>query len=426
MDVELNQKQSKKMTIFAFLLSFFSIGLLIFGFLLISSEKVVMLQSISNLTSQLDLLLENYQELVNHISTSNDVSLNTWADATILDEELKNQLSFSNRQLWNLDFSFQNQKVYFSMDELTSKHYSSDLNYYSMFLKLNSNDYDQILSYFKDAIRNIVDNQKITKEKVTISYHGKDKKVNRLTYTLTNSSLKEIITTFIQYLKQDQKLLEHMAFIHSLSVDEITKNLDLLVESIDFKDDIGLTYQVYYYGFNQIIRYELETSDQKYQITYQLDQKQTLEFYQNNDCLLQLIFPSDKKNISFSGFFNQNQKEIPFQGTIDHDNITVTFSYNEEQYQISLQGHNDFTENSVYYQMRMEVSTLLDYQEQPLMTIDFYIEYLKSTHFNPSLEDVYDIHNIPEEEIMMIKDQWLVHPLYQFLKNFDFTLSFLG
>ena len=49
MDKELSNKQGRKVTIFALFLSLISIGILVLGFLIVSSNKVILLQSISNL-----------------------------------------------------------------------------------------------------------------------------------------------------------------------------------------------------------------------------------------------------------------------------------------------------------------------------------------------------------------------------------------
>ena len=75
MDQEQNKKQNRKVTLFACLLSFLSIGLLVFGFTLVSSDKVVMLQSISNLSSRFNQALDSDSLLLDKISSSNNVGI---------------------------------------------------------------------------------------------------------------------------------------------------------------------------------------------------------------------------------------------------------------------------------------------------------------------------------------------------------------
>ena len=49
MENNINKKQNTRVMIFASFLSIVSIGLLVLGFFLVSSDKVVLLQSVSNL-----------------------------------------------------------------------------------------------------------------------------------------------------------------------------------------------------------------------------------------------------------------------------------------------------------------------------------------------------------------------------------------
>ena len=88
------KKQNCKITVFACLLSVISIGLLVFGFMAVSSNKVIMLQSISNLNNKLDPFLENNKVLLDKLANSKDVGLRTNIDVDV-NELVAQDASFS-------------------------------------------------------------------------------------------------------------------------------------------------------------------------------------------------------------------------------------------------------------------------------------------------------------------------------------------
>lgn len=397
MDIELSKKQNRKMTFFACVLSFLSIGLLVFGFLLVSSEKVIMLQSISNLTNRLDQIVDQNQTLLDSISFSDDMDIYTWADLKVLNENLQSQLSFLEKKLFNLHLTVSNGKIYFPMKELDSESESEysfiDLGTYSLFTKLSSNDYDKVLSHLKDAIRTVINNQDIQKEKVTVSYNGKDKKVNCLTYEITNQSINDMLTTFINYLKQDKTLIDHLSTIHSISNLDVNKKLDLLLESIHFPEDFGFTYHVYYYGFNRIFRYELETKSSTYQIAYQVDDQEQFRINHEDTCLFYLEIDHNKKQTNFSGYLlNSNQQEIPIKGNLKENLLTLILNNNQQEIQFVFQ--NDWNQTEKSLSSQIEISQLLDDENHKMFLIDFHIQYSKSQNSNLFFENAKNIRDI--------------------------------
>lgn len=371
------------MTLFACLLSFLSIGLLVFGFLLVSSEKVVMLQSISNLTNRFDQIVDQNQILLDSMSTTDDIAINTWANLNVLNENQQNELPALDEKLFDFQFIFSNDKLYFPIqkeDDLESEveYDSIDLKNYSLFMKLSSNDYDKILSYLKDAIRTVIENPDIKKEKVTVSYNGQEKRVNRLTYQITKDSLKEILTTFINYIKQDKTLKEHISTIHSLSSSDLNQKLDLLKESINFSNDAGFTYHVYYYGFNQIFRYELETEDSTYQIAYQIDNQEHIEINRESTCIFYLDMTDNKKQINFTGYIlNEKEQKIPIKGNRKENRLTLIITSDNQEIQCVFTHHANQKEEGISNEIILEVSKLLENQEEKLLSIDFHFEFLK-------------------------------------------------
>lgn len=77
MDKEVVKKQNHKVTLFALFLSLVSIGVLVFGFLLVSSNKVILLQSVSNIYNKIDIFQKNDMNLLNKVAASKNNGINS-------------------------------------------------------------------------------------------------------------------------------------------------------------------------------------------------------------------------------------------------------------------------------------------------------------------------------------------------------------
>ena len=221
---EKRAKQNHKVTLFAILLSLISIGVLVFGFSVVSSDKVVMLQSISNLYNKVSSIFEDDLLLLDKIASTDKVGINTKNVLTIGENKYNfnlNYLENANDEIstLNMNFSkgeeafatnlvFDKNNRYFSFKDIIPGyyHYDEDGNTYNhIFRSLSSNDYDKVLSLLKEVIDNQIDNSKIKKEKVVIKYNEKDKKVSKLTYDMDYNELKTIMTKFLESILKDKE-----------------------------------------------------------------------------------------------------------------------------------------------------------------------------------------------------------------------------
>lgn len=438
MDQEQNKKQNRKVTLFACLLSFLSIGLLVFGFTLVSSDKVVMLQSISNLSSRFNQALDSDSLLLDKISSSNNVgirlNMNTnYQDSTstfLLDylenkEDKKSRLDFTvskeNEKILDLDMSLYQKNLYFFIENITPSYYYTAFNYYSLLSSLSSSDSDKLLSLLKESVTDYIDNDSITSQKVNITYHGKSKKVNKLTYQITNKTVYDILASFIHSVQTDTSLYNNVSSYLKLSKEELDEKCNLLLTQIG-KDNktVLYNYRVYYYGFNQIVSYELEDVTNKVVLKYQKDDKDILEVKKEDTVVLSINISKNKNQYDFEGFINSDKK-YDFTGNIKNNTITVFYHDNEDSYQFSLTLKENVKDNSFSYDY--DINVLLNKETVFTSKINF------TYYFNKKIEDINytnstSISDITEEDFNTILEQLKNHPLYDLISSFtDKSLS---
>ena len=438
MDQEQNKKQNRKVTLFACLLSFLSIGLLVFGFTLVSSDKVVMLQSISNLSSRFNQALDSDSLLLDKISSSNNVgirlNMNTnYQDSTstlLLDylenkEDKKSRLDFTvskeNEKILDLDMSLYQKNLYFFIENITPSYYYTAFNYYSLLSSLSSSDSDKLLSLLKESVTDYIDNDSITSQKVNITYHGKSKKVNKLTYQITNKTIYDILASFIHSVQTDTSLYNNVSSYLKLSKEELDEKCNQILTQIG-KDNktVLYNYRVYYYGFNQIVSYELEDVTNKVVLKYQKDDKDILEVKKEDTVVLSINIFKNKNQYDFEGFINSDKK-YDFTGNIKNNTITVFYHDNEDNYQFSLTLKEDIKDNSFNY--AYDINLLLNKETVFISKINF------TYYFNEKIEDINytnstSISDITEEDFNTILEQFKNHPLYHLISSFtDKSLS---
>lgn len=438
MDQEQNKKQNRKVTLFACLLSFLSIGLLVFGFTLVSSDKVVMLQSISNLSSRFNQALDSDSLLLDKISSSNNVGIrlnvNTnYQDSTstlLLDylenkEDKKSRLDFTvskeNEKILDLDMSLYQKNLYFFIENITPNYYYTAFNYYSLLSSLSSSDSDKLLSLLKESVTDYIDNDSITSQKVNITYHGKSKKVNKLTYQITNKTIYDILASFIHSVQTDTSLYNNVSSYLKLSKEELDEKCNQILTQIG-KDNktVLYNYRVYYYGFNQIVSYELEDVTNKVVLKYQKDDKDILEVKKEDTVVLSINISKNKNQYDFEGFINSDKK-YDFTGNIKNNTITVFYHDNEDSYQFSLTLKEDIKDNSFSY--AYDINLLLNKETVFTSKINF------TYYFNEKIEDINytnstSISDITEEDFNTILEQLKNHPLYDLISSFtDKSLS---
>lgn len=406
---EKREKQNRKVTLFAIILSAISLGVLVFGFSVVSSDKVVMLQSISNLYNKASVLFEDDLVLFDKIASNDKVGISAKNTLTIDQDKYNlnfNYLENADDKLSTLNISmlhdedslttnfvFDKENRYFSIKDITPGyyHYQEDnYTYNNIFRSLSSNDYDKVLSLLKEVIDNRIDNGKIKKEKVVIKYDGKDKKVNKLTYEVDYKELKAIMTSFIANVLKDKDLHKNISAV--LKGDNSLKNyLENYLEK--YKDLEGniLIYSTYYYGFNQIVQYDIHSYIDNLNITYKEDKaKENLNITKDDNTILNVDIDTTNKNKTYT--FNGNlsyfieksefkDKEISklfsndFSGTYKDKTLDIVFS-KEVPLKISFSFTNGVLDGVFKYNANLQAFNIVDKKEEELFNLISEIEFV--------------------------------------------------
>lgn len=429
-------KQNKKVTIFAIFLSIISIGLLIFGFSLVSSDKVVLLQSISNLYGKLENSFENNNELLDKLATSKNVgirsNINLISDNNNIGlslDYLENKenkkssldldISINNEKLIGGDLALANNNVYFSVDDITPNYYYTALEYLSFISSLNSNDYDKIIDLLKDSITDNVSEDNIKKEKVTINYNKKDKKVNKITYEVTNKALKKSATKFIDSIKKDKKLLDNIASYLNVEVNDLVKGLDSFLEDFKIeKEEVLFNYVVYYYGFNKIVGYELVSIESNLIFEYKIQDKESIILTKDSIKVLVINIKKDKNKNTFDGYINDDEEKIEFYGTISNNKLIINLVNAGQEVKFEFNSNNIENDNSFATNSKMVLSTIINGNETILGSLEFNVEYYFDEEVSVNLDNSVDINSITEEDYQVIYNNLMNHPLYQYVGGF--------
>lgn len=433
MDQNLIKKQSHKMTIFAIILSVISIGLLVFGFFMVSSDKVVLLQSISNLTSKLDKIYED-NELMNKIASSNDIGVrskinlssellgfNAIIDLDYLEnkEDKKSNLAIklnsNNTVLLDLNTVLASNNIYLYVDKLTPNYYYTALEYFNLFSELDSDDYERVMDIVKDAVSDTINNNDIKKEKVTISYNGKDKKVNQLTYEINKDVIYNILNKMITEIKDDKELLESFSLVMGIDKKMLITSLNQLSDDIkNSKDDTSLYYKVYYYGFNKIVQYEL--SDGEAMIQYKIEDKETISFYNGDEVLFSLEVKKNKKHYDYSGFIKNNELDkINYSGTLNGSKLTLLVDVDGQIAKLVVDSVSDNYKETV----NITLSSIAQEVEQEILVLNLSTEYYFDQKVSTKLDGSVNVEEITEEELTTLTENLENHPLVQFFNSFS-------
>lgn len=440
---EKREKQNHKVTLFAILLSVISLGVLVFGFTIVSSDKVVMLQSLSNLYNKANLIFEDDLILLDKIASTDKVGINSKNTLTVGDdqynlnlnylENASDKLSTLNMSLFHDEDSLSTSLVfdkdhrYFSIKDITPDYYyyeEENYSYNNVFRSLSSNDYDKVLSLLKEVVDNQIDNSKIKKEKVVINYDGKDKKVNKLTYEIDYNELKTIVTKIVANILKDKELYNNISNVLN-GKDGLRKYLDEYLDN--FKDINGniLSYSTYYYGFNKIVQYEFHSNVDNITLNYKEDKtNDDIRITKDEDTLLNINIDKATNKYTFNGNLSYFIKESNLNDTWLFDLLSNNFSgtYNNKNLELNIETETPLRINfsftngvldGVYkYNTNLKVMTKVDEEEKEMFNLVSEIEFIFDKKIDVDITDSILITNDSEEEKQM-NELLKTNPIYQ-------------
>lgn len=433
MEKEFNNKQNRKLTVFACILSVVSIGLLVFGFIAVSSNKVILLQSISNLFNKLDYIDEDSKVLTDKIISSSDVGIrsNIKVSSSIINgnlsidylenkkdkkSELDLDFSVSGQKLIGANLNFSDDNLYMFVDDITPNYYYTTQEFISLTSGLNSSDSDKLVDLLKEAVTDYIDNNDIAKKKETVTYNNKDKKVNKLTYKVTNKVVKEIVNNFLNSIENNKELFNKIATTSNLSKDELNTLFDDFLESLSYDtEELLFNYHVYYYGFNRIIRYEIEDLENNMLLQYKVEDKESISLLENNVTVLNFELTESKKGYTYNGYVVSEEVKTNFSGSITENQLTLVIDNNGEKVKVVIDYTDNQKENSSDFDIK--IYSIISEQEELVLEINVDVTYYFGEKINTNLENSVNINEISEEDMINIYTNLVNHPLYQLIEG---------
>lgn len=420
MDTNSNKKQNRAVTIFACFLSVVSIGLLVFGFFIVSSDKVVMLQSISNLSNKLESLIINDNDdksnLISdksNIRLKSDIKISSGEDKiSLLVDYIENlddkkssgdiKVYANDNKLVDGEIALADNNFYIFLDQITSKFYYTEMPYISLFSKINPGDIETMVSYLKEVVIDYIDEDDIKKQKVSIDYEGKSKKVNKLVYEVNRKTVKDIVDKFIEKISKNKDIVRRIALTTGSSIDEVKTNLKKISDHFKYeKNDKLFDYVVYYYGFNKIAQYDIVIDDMVF--SYKEDR---LTLNKGNEKIISILFNSDKDTKTIVG--NVIEEGISYQFSIKLINNKVNIEFDCDKnisYLIDIEYDKKMERNIFTDIYKINISSRKNDIISDLFDIDITNKLSFDDIVNIDLDDATNFNDITEEELIEIMEK---------------------
>ena len=430
----MRQKQNRKVAVFAIFLSLISIGILVFGFLLVSSNKVIMMQSVSNIYKKISKLDTESANVIDKFASNKRYRINSDINVNINNDNLNVKTAFIenvddkkasldlilntlDKEVFNGNFVFQDNKLYGFIKDITDDYYYTTYKFDKFVSILSSSDYEKLLDYLKDAVDENISNKEITKEQTTIKYNGKNKKVNKLKYNITDKKIKDMVNAFITSVRNDKKLYKNIADVLNTDTNNLDKEIDDMLNEMIVEDKTILEYNVYYYGFNRIVEYQLKLVDADVTIDYKEEKNNyTFTIKLENMDIFVLNVIKNKNNYSYTGNINSpipigEYSSITFNGTYSENDFTIKVDKYEMVVKYDLtQNGNDYVSN---YKINIKEN------EKELMNINANIKYSFGDKVEFDGSKAIDINSITPEDYDLLMEKIENSTIYNMYNDFN-------
>ena len=228
----------KKNKVILFIIGLCVVALVLVGviFYTVSKPKTVLLQSIQNLANNAkDLLEVSDTSILKKLATEDTVHVHSNVDITLNDQsfmgfdlsylENKSEQKSSFRasllqdgsSILELNGLLANNRVYVKMKDIMDYYYT-EFAYMSLFEEVSVEHYNKVIDMFKDNFIEQLNENDIKRSKETISYFGKDKKVTKLSYLVTEKMIRQVTEATIADIQKDKDLLKELLVLAKMSL----------------------------------------------------------------------------------------------------------------------------------------------------------------------------------------------------------------
>lgn len=292
-----------------------------------------------------------------------------------------------------------------------------DMEYVSFIHNANKADSEKLIDIVFDALKDGVNDKEFKKSRETISLGDKTKKTTKISYAVTSKNLCQVGIDILNKIKEDKELIALMSNGQSEKEiqEQVNQLISLLKISQEEEDIVLFDYNVYYYGFNNIVMEEFDFEGTAFQYYHydKVDEFKVLDLASKNSYFT-MKMEKEKNETKISGFI----VTYPYEGSyVKNDNSTtlkLNFDIGDGD-KLTLDLGGKVTENEDSYKENINIviggeesGTILD------KVIEFSIstEYLFDQKMDTSvLDGSTSFDAMTEEEQLKILEALENHPI---------------
>lgn len=335
-----NGNKKRVVTIAAIILSVVSLILLGVVFYMFSNSKTIFLQSLKhNANNFKELLADSSNSYFQDVLKEDRVKVTSDIGISMSNQELFNfnisyledkkaekstfdfSLVESDNTLLELNGILANSNIYIKIKDIMDYYYT-EFPFTALYEEVNGDDYQKIIDIFVEVVEKNIKSDNITKTKEKITLNKKEKNITKLSYKITEEMISNILVDTIENILKDDKLVKSLSDDLGVTEKELVEGFTNYKKNLNFSKDKIIYYNVYYYGFNNIVMYELESSDF------------SIKFY-DYDNIYEFVI-SEKDNDIFTLKLEKNKDKYDISGKIDVYTYTGTLIKDDDSISLDL------------------------------------------------------------------------------------------
>ncbi len=234
----------------------------------------------------------------------------------------------------NLITYVKDKNLYLELKDLFDKYIIVPVDDYDSYFKntISESDIKYILKKTKDVYINNLDEKNFKKSNETIKIDGKDTKVSKISYEISQKEAYILGENILKELKNDSKYIEALATISNEDKETIKKAMEKGVESLqkdisskEFDSKNRISFVTYVKGItNKSVGYEvLVNGSDNVKISYTKGDNNTIKVVMNNEEILNVQIYNDKIKMSI----NVEDKKITFDISKKVNGKKTTYDY---------------------------------------------------------------------------------------------------
>lgn len=405
-------KHKSKENILKIIILLIIIGFIVASFLIVGSKKRIIEKSFSSISNRFDYytkLIEDTPTKTNKYTINGTVSpklqidsndtLNTGINIdnfnkTKIDYELKEhdedlQLNYDvkidNQSVQKVQSIINNGVTYLNIDDGWKKIASNSI---------EEEDFNYLRKKVSNSIKNNLDKKYISSKKDTIVIDGKTTKVKKVSVTLKDNDIYNIISEVLNDLKNDKKSKNILKNVN-INIEEIKVNKD------DFKE-YSIIYSVYKKGtYGKYLAYDLsiKNKDNVIKLSYFAGNKDIIELSYNENVIN--ITTTKQKNKFTSTLMMNNNEIAKIKYNKNKLKYTTNIDVYFDKYYFDIDHEKEFQKQDDIYKIQENIIMSIKYDNSNKLeltlnntgTLNKKVDKIKTPNNTKEEVNLYELYN---------------------------------